>query len=109
MHGEFELRSKFWGKNINVFPMGRMELDMKATNEKYVWNKGSISVNNIVFGALSINLVGEVTVKNENSGDYAKIRFLRNKNTVLNSHGEITGRIYNSKDQAIYILSGLQI
>lgn len=105
VHGEFELKSKFWGTTLNVFPVGRMELLLTTTNERFVWNKGTISIHNLVLGQLWLDFHGDVQIRNVTTGDCAKIRLSKARGFALD-RGNLEGKILSASQNEIYSIDG---
>ena len=105
VHGEFELKSKFWGTTLNVFPAGRMELHLATTNERFVWNKACISIHNIVLGQLWLDFHGDIKVQNVTTGDVAKIRVAKARSSPLD-RGNIEGKILSAQNREVYAIDG---
>jgi len=105
VHGEFELKSKFWGTTLNVFPTGRMELFLASTNERFVWNKACISIHNLILGQLWLDFHGDIQIQNMTTGDCAKIRLAKARGYGTD-RGNIDGKILNAQQQEIYSIDG---
>lgn len=105
VQGEFELRSKFWGTSINVFPTGRMELFLATTNERFVWNKACISIHNLVLGQLCLEFHGEVLIRNLQTGEHAKMRLAKARGCQLD-RGNVEGRLLDKKGEELYSIEG---
>lgn len=105
VQGELELRSKFWGTSVNVFPVGRMELFLATTNERFVWNKACISIHNLVLGQLWLDIHGEVTIRNLSSGGHAKLRLAKARGPQLD-RGNLEGKIIDKTGEEMYTIEG---
>ena len=105
VQGELELKSKFWGTTLNVFPAGRIELFLETTQERYVWNKASISIHNLVLGQLWLDFHGEIQIKNVTTGDIAKIRLTKARGFGMD-RGNLEGKIFNGQKEEVYVVDG---
>ncbi|GMH35424.1 hypothetical protein BSKO_03292 [Bryopsis sp. KO-2023] len=105
VHGELELRSKFWGKSLYVYPTGRCELFLSARKEWYVWNKSNISIHNIIIGRLWLDFYGEVVVTNRTSGACATIN-LPKCGGYMDRRGKVEGSVKDSAGEVSHTVSG---
>jgi len=105
VQGEFELKSKFWGTTLNVFPTGRMELFLAPTNERFVWNKACISIHNLILGQLWLDFHGDILIQNITTGDCAKIRLAKARGYGTD-RGNVEGKIFSAEQMEIYSIEG---
>eukprot|EP00210_Caulerpa_lentillifera_P002456 g2354.t1 len=105
VHGELELRSKFWGTTINVLPTGRMELFLATTNERFVWNKACISIHNVILGQLWLDFHGEILIRNLTNGGHAKLRLAKARGPQLD-RGNLEGKIIDKSGEEMYTIEG---
>lgn len=105
INGEFELRSKFWGKTLSVFPTGRCELYLPEFNEKYVWNKSYISIHNIIIGTLWLDFHGEILIRNLSSGASANINIPK-CGWSLDKRGKVEGSVQDSSGKVSHQIVG---
>eukprot|EP01137_Pigoraptor_chileana_P015374 Opistho-2@71204 len=47
-----QVRIKFWGKGVEVNPVGTLHLILKGRNEHYTWTKNTTCVHNIIVGKI---------------------------------------------------------
>ena len=69
------MKTSFWGKSLEVKPIGYQHIKLKRTNEHFVIDRPSSSVNNIIFGEMYVEHSGNMTIKNLKTGDLCKITF----------------------------------
>jgi hypothetical protein len=50
--GELELKTKFWGKSIQLLLQGHSQLALPGTGDHFLWNRPPMSVNDIILGEL---------------------------------------------------------
>jgi len=105
VNGEFELKSKFWGTTVNVFPAGKMELYLATTNEHYVWNKAALSIHNLVLGQMWLDFYGDIQIKNVDTGDCAKVKLIKARGYGLD-RGTLEGKILDSSKKEVYSIDG---
>ena len=65
-YGEIELRSKFWGKSVEMLPTGTCWL--RLGDELWSWNKANMSINNIIIGTYWLDWYGKITLQNHTTG-----------------------------------------
>jgi len=58
--GEFEIKTKFWGKSIELIMDGCESLKLNSRGEEYRWNRATICVNDLIFGNYWAELYGKV-------------------------------------------------
>ncbi|CAD7699553.1 unnamed protein product [Ostreobium quekettii] len=105
LHGELELRSKFWGKSVAVTPAGRLQLRLQGTGEDFVWDKATVSINNIILGKLWLDVHGDVTVENRTTGEVARIHMPRCRGS-LSERGKVQGFVYDAQGEKVYRMFG---
>lgn len=72
--GDVDLRSKFWGRSIELHPVGVLKLTF-ADGDQYSWHKVSSSINNLIIGKIYIDHGGVMRIRNNSSGLVAKLKF----------------------------------
>lgn len=70
---EVSVKTKFWGKSLELVPEGWNHVFLKATNEHYSYRKVSTAVYNIILGKMWIDHYGILTVKNHGTGDICEL------------------------------------
>lgn len=50
LHGEVELRTKFWGRSIQLLLAGHCQLSLPGSGDRFIWNRPPMSVNDIILG-----------------------------------------------------------
>uniref|UniRef100_A0A8C5FLN0 Oxysterol-binding protein n=1 Tax=Gadus morhua TaxID=8049 RepID=A0A8C5FLN0_GADMO len=96
-------KNKFWGKSMEIVPMGTTHVTLPAFGDHYEWNKVTSCIHNILSGQRWIEHYGEMTVRNLNSdGCQCKVTFVKAKSwssTVNEIEGVVTdadGRVVHS-------------
>jgi hypothetical protein len=72
--GDADVKSKFWGRSIELRPEGLMRLSF-ADGDVYQWNKVTTSINNLILGKIYIDHGGIMKVRCVGTGLTAKLRF----------------------------------
>ncbi|KAM3857865.1 oxysterol-binding protein-related protein 3-like [Diretmus argenteus] len=89
-------KNKFWGKSMEIVPMGTTHVTLPAFGDHYEWNKVTSCIHNILSGQRWIEHYGEMAIKNVNRDDgQCKVTFVKAKSwssTVNEIEGIITDR-----------------
>lgn len=72
--GDADVKSKFWGRSIELRPEGLMQLTFDD-GDVYQWNKVTTSINNLILGKIYIDHGGIMRVRCVSTGMTAKLRF----------------------------------
>eukprot|EP00350_Pseudokeronopsis_sp_OXSARD2_P013576 CAMPEP_0170554092 /NCGR_PEP_ID=MMETSP0211-20121228/11961_1 /TAXON_ID=311385 /ORGANISM="Pseudokeronopsis sp., Strain OXSARD2" /LENGTH=97 /DNA_ID=CAMNT_0010862919 /DNA_START=1082 /DNA_END=1375 /DNA_ORIENTATION=- len=97
------MKTAFWGKSLEVKPLGYQNIILKNTQEHFTVDRPSSTVNNIIFGEMYIDQSGPMTVRNWKTGDICEIEFKRrgwnNKNAF-----EVEGYCMDHNKQKKYYI-----
>jgi len=63
-----EVKNKFWGKSLEVFPTGWNHVIFPELNRHYTYHQPTTCVHNIVVGNLWVDTYGDVIVKEHTTG-----------------------------------------
>ncbi|KAJ3383075.1 hypothetical protein HDU92_004396 [Lobulomyces angularis] len=74
---EVNVKSKFWGKSLEITPLGNCHVKLKIGNriEHFSWKKVVTSVHNLILGPLMVDHTGEMIVKNWSTGESCVLNF----------------------------------
>uniref|UniRef100_A0A8C9VND8 Oxysterol-binding protein n=1 Tax=Scleropages formosus TaxID=113540 RepID=A0A8C9VND8_SCLFO len=106
-------KNKFWGKSMEIVPMGSTHLVLPGFGDHYEWNKVTSCIHNILNGQRWIEHYGEISIKNSSSDIcQCKITFLKTKhwNSVVNEvegvitdqTGRVMHKLFGKWNEAIY-------
>jgi hypothetical protein len=70
-----KMKTTFWGKSLEVKPLGYQHVRLKKTNEHYIFERPTTVANNLIFGEMYVEHVGTMTVKNLATGDTCTVEF----------------------------------
>jgi len=73
---EWEGKSKFRGKYLEVIPVGLCHVVLKATGDHYTFTKGPTMIHNIIVGKLWIDQHGEMTITNHTTKQTCTMEFI---------------------------------
>ncbi|XP_022050180.2 oxysterol-binding protein-related protein 3 isoform X2 [Acanthochromis polyacanthus] len=99
-------KNKFWGKSMEIVPVGTTHVTLPGCGDHYEWNKVTSCIHNILSGQRWIEHYGEISIRNSNSDVcQCKITFVKAKywNSSVN---EIEGAITDNKGKVIHKLFG---
>ncbi|XP_062322746.1 oxysterol-binding protein-related protein 3 isoform X1 [Osmerus eperlanus] len=99
-------KNKFWGKSMEIVPVGTTYVTLPGFGDQYEWNKVTSCIHNILSGQRWIEHYGEISIKNSSSDIcQCKITFVKAKywNSSVN---EVEGTITDQKGKVIHTLFG---
>ncbi|XP_076594116.1 oxysterol-binding protein-related protein 3 isoform X2 [Chaetodon auriga] len=99
-------KNKFWGKSMEIVPVGTTHVTLPGFGDHYEWNKVTSCIHNILSGQRWIEHYGEISIRNTSSDIcQCKITFVKAKywNSSVN---EVEGTITDNKGKVIHRLFG---
>uniref|UniRef100_A0A8C9VME6 Oxysterol-binding protein n=1 Tax=Scleropages formosus TaxID=113540 RepID=A0A8C9VME6_SCLFO len=95
-------KNKFWGKSMEIVPVGITHVVLPGFGDHYEWNKVTSCIHNILSGQRWIEHYGEISIKNRSSDIcQCKVTFIKVK--ILN---EVEGSVTDDKGKVIHTLFG---
>ncbi|XP_076136759.1 oxysterol-binding protein-related protein 3 isoform X2 [Alosa pseudoharengus] len=77
-------RNKFWGKSMEIVPVGTTHVILPGFGDHYEWTKVTSCIHNILSGQRWIEHYGEITIRNSSSDlCHCKITFLKVTHTHM--------------------------
>ncbi|KAJ6391606.1 hypothetical protein OIU77_025557 [Salix suchowensis] len=112
--GDSNLKSKFWGRSIQLDPVGVLTLAFDD-GEVFQWNKVTTSIYNLILGKLYCDHYG--TMRIEGNREYScKLKFKeqsiidRNPHQVQgiveDRHGKTVATLFGKWDESMYYVNG---
>ncbi|XP_043822826.1 oxysterol-binding protein-related protein 3 isoform X2 [Dromiciops gliroides] len=99
-------KNKFWGKSMEIVPVGTTHVTLPAFGDHFEWNKVTSCIHNILSGQRWIEHYGEIIIKNLNEDScHCKVNFIKAKYWSTNSH-EIEGTVFDKGGKAVHRLFG---
>nr|XP_004652860.2 oxysterol-binding protein-related protein 3 isoform X5 [Jaculus jaculus] len=99
-------KNKFWGKSMEIVPIGTTHVILPAFGDHFEWNKVTSCIHNILSGQRWIEHYGEIVIKNLNDDScHCKVNFIKAKYWSTNSH-EIEGTVFDRSGKAVHRLFG---
>ncbi|XP_063743040.1 oxysterol-binding protein-related protein 6 isoform X3 [Eleginops maclovinus] len=99
-------KNKFWGKSMEVLPIGTVNLMIPRFGDHYEWNKVTTCVHNILSGRRWIEHYGEITIRNtKSSACLCKLTFVKG-NYWSSNVNEVQGFVMDQEGKVIHRLFG---
>lgn len=99
-------KNKFWGKSMEIVPIGTTHVMIPAFEDHYEWNKVTSCIHNILSGQRWIEHYGEIIIKNANNDCcHCKVTFSKAKYWNPNVH-EIEGAVFDRNGKTVHRLFG---
>eukprot|EP01123_Difflugia_compressa_P013234 TRINITY_DN6018_c0_g1_i1.p1 TRINITY_DN6018_c0_g1~~TRINITY_DN6018_c0_g1_i1.p1 ORF type:complete len:457 (-),score=52.38 TRINITY_DN6018_c0_g1_i1:115-1437(-) len=105
--GHAEVKTKFWGRSLEIYPVGAQTLTIHPYKDVYVWNKAVTTINNVIVGTKWIEHYGEMIVVNRTTGDKCKLNLEKTSNWFgSSSTAKVTGCVYDHNNNPCYHITG---
>ncbi|KAM4560637.1 oxysterol-binding protein-related protein 6 isoform 1-T3 [Fundulus diaphanus] len=99
-------KNKFWGKSMEILPIGSVNLLIPRFGDHYEWNKVTTCVHNILSGQRWIEHYGEITIRNmKSSACLCKLTFIKG-NYWSSNVNEVQGFVMDQEGKVIHRLFG---
>ncbi|XP_048341368.1 oxysterol-binding protein-related protein 6 isoform X2 [Sphaerodactylus townsendi] len=106
-------KNKFWGKSMEILPIGTLNVTLPKYGDCYVWNKVTTCIHNILSGRRWIEHYGEVTIRNtKSSACICKLTFVKvnywNSNVnevqgvIMDQEGKVVHRLFGKWHEGLY-------
>ncbi|XP_061670098.1 oxysterol-binding protein-related protein 3-like [Syngnathoides biaculeatus] len=103
---DVRLKNKFWGKSMEIVPVGTTNVTLPSFGDHYEWNKVTSCIHNILSGQRWIEHYGEMTIKNVNSDTCeCKVTFVKAK-SWSSSVNEIEGVVTDCNGKVVHSIFG---
>lgn len=99
------MKTTFWGKSLEFKSTGFQHAKLKSTQEHFTVERPNSACCNIIFGEMYIDHYGKMTIKNQQTGDYAEIDFKKRGWSAKSAH-EVEGYIYSPKKEKKFKIWG---
>ncbi|XP_061633510.1 oxysterol-binding protein-related protein 3 isoform X1 [Phyllopteryx taeniolatus] len=105
-------KNKFWGKSMEIVPVGSTHVTLPGSGDHYEWNKVTSCIHNILSGQRWIEHYGEISIRNSNSDAcQCKITFVKARwnssvneveGTITDQKGNAARRLFGKWHEAVY-------
>jgi len=103
---EWEGKSKFRGKYLEVIPVGLCHVVLKATGDHYTFTKGPTMIHNIIVGKLWIDQHGEMTITNHTTNHTCTMNFIPYSYFSTTEPRQVTAKVQNAGGSVLRTMSG---
>jgi oxysterol-binding protein-related protein 3/6/7 len=87
------LKTKFWGKSMELSSIGTAHIIFKELNEHYVYNKVTTSMRNIFSSGRYLEHHGTLKITSKTTGHYCELNF-KESGYFASSGNEVVGGIF---------------
>ncbi|KAI5107223.1 oxysterol-binding protein-related protein 6 isoform X3, partial [Silurus meridionalis] len=99
-------KNKFWGKSMEILPIGIINVMLPRYGDHYEWNKVTTCVHNILSGRRWIEHYGEITIRNtKSSACICKLTFIKG-NYWSSNVNEVQGFVMDQEGKVVHRLFG---
>uniref|UniRef100_A0A670JA73 Oxysterol-binding protein n=1 Tax=Podarcis muralis TaxID=64176 RepID=A0A670JA73_PODMU len=103
---DMKWKNKFWGKSLEIIPVGTVNVQLPRFGDHYEWNKVTSCIHNILSGQRWIEHYGEVLIRNTRDSTYhCKITFCKARYWGSGVN-EVQGAIFSHSGKVIHRLFG---
>ncbi|MGH0159448.1 UNVERIFIED_CONTAM: hypothetical protein FKN15_037406, partial [Acipenser sinensis] len=106
-------KNKFWGKSMEIVPVGTTHVMLPKFGDHYEWNKITSCIHNILSGQRWIEHYGEISIRNSNSDIcQCKVTFIKAKywnsdvngveGTITDGNGKVVQRLFGKWHEGVY-------
>ncbi|XP_059583230.1 oxysterol-binding protein-related protein 6 isoform X2 [Alligator mississippiensis] len=106
-------KNKFWGKSMEILPVGALNVTLPKYGDHYAWNKVTTCIHNILSGRRWIEHYGEITIRNTKSSIcICKLTFVKlnywNSNAnevqgvIMDQEGKVVHRLFGKWHEGLY-------
>ncbi|KAK7507619.1 hypothetical protein BaRGS_00001554 [Batillaria attramentaria] len=101
---DVRMKTKFWGKSMEIQPLGHVHVVLPKFRDHYKWNKVTTCVHNLLGGQRWADQYGEMTITNGNI--VCKLTFTKGANSYSSKRYEVYGSITSSEGKVVHNLFG---
>ncbi|TPX30518.1 hypothetical protein SmJEL517_g05937 [Synchytrium microbalum] len=100
------VKTKFWGKSVELVTTGAISLLLKEFGERYSWGKPNSCIRN-VFSTTGryTEHYGSITVTNHKTGHYVDLKF-KEASMFGAGQNEISGTVYDASGRVVTCIGG---
>ncbi|KAG0422112.1 hypothetical protein HPB47_002034 [Ixodes persulcatus] len=99
---DVRIKSKFWGKSMEILPVGSVHLELFSSNSHYEWNKVTTCVHNIFSGQRWVDQYGEMTIRDLTYEGHLQADVRQVFGTVVNKQGDVVCNLSGQWTEALY-------
>ncbi|XP_066468426.1 oxysterol-binding protein-related protein 6 isoform X4 [Tiliqua scincoides] len=106
-------KNKFWGKSMEILPIGTLNVTLPKYGDCFVWNKVTTCIHNILSGRRWIEHYGEITIRNTKSSvcicklTFVKVNYWNSnvneiQGVVMDQEGKVVHRLFGKWHEGLY-------
>ncbi|CAG2122371.1 unnamed protein product, partial [Medioppia subpectinata] len=107
---DMRIKSKFWGKSMEIIPFGTVHVLLKPFNAHYRWNKVTTCVHNLFKGQRWVDNYGELTITDGELTcrlTFEKASYWSNKKhevngVLVNANGDVIERLFGKWNESLH-------
>lgn len=104
-HAEVLVKTKFWGKSLELLPDGLNHVYLKTTGEHFSYRKVTTGVYNIIMGKMWLDHYGVLRLTNHTTGEICEVEFKPTGWRAADPK-RVEGTAYNASGEAKFKLEG---
>eukprot|EP00898_Chlorokybus_atmophyticus_P008225 jgi/Chlat1/8403/Chrsp80S07909 len=104
MAAEVNVKNKFWGRSIDVYPVGEIKV-IFDDGEEMVWSKVTTSIHNLIIGRLYVDHRGTMTIVSSKTKSIARLKFKEQGMMDRNPH-QVKGNIVDGAGHKVASVYG---
>ncbi|KAM6042359.1 LOW QUALITY PROTEIN: oxysterol-binding protein-related protein 7 [Chlamydotis macqueenii] len=99
-------KNKFWGKSLEIVPVGTVNVQLPRTGDHFEWNKVTTCIHNVLSGPRWIEHYGEVLIRNVRDASYhCKLTFCKARYWGAGAN-EVQGAVLSRSGTVVERLAG---
>ncbi|XP_075631273.1 oxysterol-binding protein-related protein 7 isoform X3 [Balearica regulorum gibbericeps] len=99
-------KNKFWGKSLEIVPVGTVNIQLPRTGDHFEWNKVTTCIHNVLSGPRWIEHYGEVLIRNTRDASYhCKLTFCKARYWGAGAN-EVQGAVLSRTGTVVERLAG---
>ncbi|KAL4656673.1 oxysterol-binding protein-related protein 6 isoform X5 [Arapaima gigas] len=103
-------KNKFWGKSMEILPIGTVNVMLPRFGDYYEWNKVTTCIHNILSGRRWIEHYGEITIRSSTcickltfvKGNYWSSNVNEVQGFVMDQEGKVVHRLFGKWHEGLY-------
>ncbi|KAI9106236.1 Oxysterol-binding protein [Phlyctochytrium arcticum] len=100
-----QVKTKFWGKSMELIPLGTVHVVLPGVNEHYTWTKVTTCMRNVFSANRYLEHYGTMRITAHSTGHYCELSF-KESGYFSSAKNEISGVIFNANQQKVLSISG---
>ncbi|KAF6001579.1 hypothetical protein F1559_003634 [Cyanidiococcus yangmingshanensis] len=98
-----EVRNKFWGKSVEVFPHGMCHVRIPKYGDHITYQKATTCVHNILVGRMWIDNYGEMVFVNQHNGYRCVVKLTKTGAFwgSQDTYGAVRGRVFDANGREL--------